>query len=171
MERGSRRYYNSKSDRNGWRRFGVTESVGFPQNSGFKLGGPAFSESQKKILSSAFNAVNESDCKKFINETLAKNKVDEAVDSLDKLLNRATFGYYDVNADYTNNDLGSWLYQQIQLAQHTYSLVALHEAIHLSGGVNADILSCAGSNPVARSKYSPRAERCIHDKAHYFQAE
>ena len=77
-----------------------------PQNSGFKTGDPAFSDAQKKILADTFKKINEDDCKNFINETLAKYKVGKDVNSLDKLLNKATFGYYDVSADYTNTDLG-----------------------------------------------------------------
>ena len=77
-----------------------------PQSSGFKTGGPAFTAGQKKILDSSFNRINQDDCKNFINQTLADYKVGKGFNTLDKLLNRATFGYYDVNADYTNTDLG-----------------------------------------------------------------
>jgi hypothetical protein len=39
-------------------------------------------------------------------QIVANNKVEKGVDWLDKLLNRATFRYYDVNANYTNADVG-----------------------------------------------------------------
>ncbi|MGZ5483994.1 MAG: hypothetical protein ACXWID_18710, partial [Pyrinomonadaceae bacterium] len=77
-----------------------------PQNSGFKLRGPGFTDEQMGILVESLTRIQEDDCKNFINETLAKYKVAKEFNSFDKLLNRATLGYYDVNADYTNADLG-----------------------------------------------------------------
>ncbi|HKO44544.1 MAG TPA: hypothetical protein VJU84_14795 [Pyrinomonadaceae bacterium] len=38
---------------------------------------------------------------------LAKHKVNKKFDSLEKLLNIATIGYYDVNADYAASDLAT----------------------------------------------------------------
>jgi hypothetical protein len=77
-----------------------------PQNSGFKLYGPGFSDKQMGILVDSLRTIKEDDCTNFINETLAKYKVGKEFNSLDKLLNKATLGRYDVNADYTNSDLG-----------------------------------------------------------------
>jgi len=59
-----------------------------------------------KILVESLGRINEDDCKNFINETLTKYKVGKESNSLDKLLNRATLGYYNVNVDYSNTDLG-----------------------------------------------------------------
>jgi YD repeat-containing protein len=82
-----------------------------PQNSSFKFGSVPFSKSQQKILADSNNIINEDDCKKFINDTLAKFKVAKDVDSLDKLLNRARFSYYDTSTflggpDYSPSQLG-----------------------------------------------------------------
>jgi hypothetical protein len=86
-----------------------------PQKSGFKLSGPGFSDEQMKILVESLGRIKEDDCRNFINETLAKHKVGKDVNSLDKLLNTATFGYYNVNADYTNTDLGVDIHSTIVL--------------------------------------------------------
>src|SRR5205807_2221809 len=75
----------------------VREYAHAPQNPGFKTGGPASTAGQKKILDSSFNRINQDDCKNFINQTLADYKVGKGFNTLDKLLGRATFGYYDVN--------------------------------------------------------------------------
>lgn len=89
--------------------------MGVPQNTGFRTGGPAFNDQQKKILAESSARINEDDCRNFINETLAKYKVGKQVNSLDKLLNKTTFGYYDASADYTNTDLGVDIHSTILL--------------------------------------------------------
>lgn len=82
------------------------EAAGVPQDSGFKLAGPGFTDEQMKILVDSLRRIKQEDCTNFINETLANNKVGNEFNSLDKLLNKATFGRYDVHADYTGTDLG-----------------------------------------------------------------
>ncbi len=68
-----------------------------------------------KILVDSLKRIKQDDCTNFINETLAKYKVGKDFNSLDKLLNKGTFGYYDVNADYTNTDLGVDIHSTILL--------------------------------------------------------
>jgi hypothetical protein len=61
------------------------------------------------ILVDSLKRIREDDCTNFINETLAKYRVAKGVNSLDKLLNRARFGFYDNSwsgPDYGPQDLG-----------------------------------------------------------------
>ncbi len=79
--------------------------------SGFNFGNVAFTENQRKILADSFGRINQADCAKFINETLAKHKVGKDFNSLDKLLNRAKLSYYNTSTflggpDYSPSQLG-----------------------------------------------------------------
>jgi len=82
-----------------------------PQNSGFNFGNVGFTEDQRKILVDAFGRINQDDCTKFINETLAKHKVGKDFNTLGKLLNRAKLSYYNTSTmlggpNYSPSELG-----------------------------------------------------------------
>lgn len=98
-----------------WVQMRPLEYLLLPQGRGFKLYTPGFTDDQLKILDDSFKRINQKDCTDFINETLAKHKVPKKFDSLDKLLNTATIGYYDVEADYTASDLATDIETTIML--------------------------------------------------------
>jgi len=89
--------------------------VNAPQKPGFSLGGPGFSDEQLGILADSFKRISKDDCTNFIKATLAKYKVGKEFNSLEKLLHKATLGRYDVDADYTDADLGVDIHSTILL--------------------------------------------------------
>lgn len=91
-----------------------------PQNTGFNLGNVPFTDDQRRILASSSNRINQGDCKKFINDTLEKNKVGKDFNSLEKLLNRAKLSYYD-----TSTFLGGPNYSPSQLGLDTHGTLVV----------------------------------------------
>lgn len=83
-----------------------------PRQTSFLLGAVPFNTEQSNILVQSYARINQDDCAKFINQTLIDNKVDESVNSLEKLLNKVRLSFYDTDRDnltnepYSPNELG-----------------------------------------------------------------
>ena len=94
-----------------------------PQQSDFNYSGIAFTDDQREELGRSYNRINQDDCKKFINDTLAKHKVGKDFDSLGKLLAKATFSFYD-----TSTFLGGHDYSPSQLGIDTHGTLLIRGA-------------------------------------------
>jgi hypothetical protein len=75
--------------------------------------------------------INDDDCKNFINEMLAKYKVAKELDSLDKVLSRTVFEYY--NKSQSSFDLSAANYTDTQLGVDMESVILLRAAFMKRG--------------------------------------
>jgi hypothetical protein len=141
------------------------------QDSGFNTGEVEFSEKQQKILATSYNRINQGDCKKFINDTLAKHKVGKDFDSLEKLLNRAKFSFYD-----TSTFLGGPDYSPSQLGLDTNGTLQVRgsfldgaSAVTAPDRVNVFLSSKAFDRPLTRyggGRFADTPSYIVHELFH-----